>query len=155
MRELLALLIPACAISVFLYRSAGWTSARAAIASLALALCLGIGFSSVVSTGLIVIGIAPTSRAFVLADVALWVIVGTLGLFTRRAAESREPRAQSRETWLLPADVDVGCGCCVCDDERPGRDVFCRDQSRVSARRVGCVGDLEPARAISVSRWRG
>ncbi|HZL96466.1 MAG TPA: hypothetical protein VFB99_22620 [Vicinamibacterales bacterium] len=113
MRELLALLIPVCAIGVFLYRSAGWTSARAASASLALALCLGIGFSSVVSTGLIVIGIAPTSRAFVLADVALWVIVGALGLFTRRAAESPEPKAQSPEPrvesreWLLPAAFGV------------------------------------------------
>ena len=83
------------------------------IASLALALCLGIGFSSVVSTALIVIGIAPTSRAFVLADVALWVIVGALGLFTRRAAESPEPKAQSPEPrvesreWLLPAAFGV------------------------------------------------
>jgi hypothetical protein len=97
MRELLALLIPACAIGACLSRSAGLPSARAAVASLALAMCLGIGFSSVVSIGLIVIGIAPTSRAFVLADVALWVIVGALGLFTRRAAESPEPKAQSRE----------------------------------------------------------
>ena len=113
MRELLALLIPVCAIGVFLYRSAGWTSARAAIASLALALCLGIGFSSIVSTGLIVIGIAPTSWAFVLADVALWVIVGALGLFTRRVAESPEPKAQGPESrvesreWLLPAAFGV------------------------------------------------
>ena len=91
----------------------GWTSARAAIASLALALCLGIGFSSVVSTGLIVIGIAPTSWAFVLADVALWVIVGALGWLTRRVAESPEPKAQGPEPrvesreWLLPAAFGV------------------------------------------------
>jgi hypothetical protein len=86
MRELLALLIPACAIGVFLYRSAGVTSARAAVASLALALCLGIGFSSVVSTALIVIGVAPTSRAFVLVDLVVWAIVAALGWWTNNAS---------------------------------------------------------------------
>ena len=137
MREAIAVLIPACAIGVFLYRSPGLVSARAAVASLALALCLGIGFSSVVSTALIVIGVAPTSRTFVVADIVVWAIVSALGWWTRwaaqspepraqspepraqsrepRAAQSREPRAQSREpraaqsreSWLLPAAFSV------------------------------------------------
>jgi hypothetical protein len=122
MREAIAVLIPACAIGVFLYRSAGLTSARAAAASLALALCLGIGFSSVVSLALIVIGITPTSRAFVLADMALWAIVAALGWYTGRVfqspetkvqrppepnAQSPEPRAESQESWLLPAAFGV------------------------------------------------
>ena len=65
------------------------------------------------STALIVIGVAPTSRAFVLADVAVWVVVGALAWFTRRAAESPEPKAQSPEPraesreWLLPAAFGV------------------------------------------------
>src|SRR5262245_48321699 len=107
MREAIALLIPACAIGVFLYRSVGSSSARAVVASIALALCLGIGFSSVVSTALVALGIAPTSRAFVLADIAVWVIVGVIGWSTKQAAQSPEPKAQSRETWLLPAAFGV------------------------------------------------
>jgi hypothetical protein len=103
MREAIALLIPASAIGVFLYRSVGSSSARAAVASLALAFCLGIGFSSVLSTVLIALGIGPTSRAFVLADVVVWTIVGALGWFTKPILQSREPRAESREPWLLPA----------------------------------------------------
>ena len=79
MRALVALLIPACAIGVFLYRSAGWRSARAAVAFLALALSLGIGFSSVVSLALILIGVEPASRTFVLSDFAVWAIVAALG----------------------------------------------------------------------------
>ena len=109
MREAISVLIPACAIGICLYPSAR----RHVVFSLALALCLGIGFSSVVSTGLIVIGIAPTSRAFVLADVAVWVVVGALAWLTRRAAESPEQKAQSPEPrvesreWLLPAAFGV------------------------------------------------
>ncbi len=43
----------------------------------------------------------------------MWVIVGALGWFTRRAAESPEPKAQSPESrverreWLLPAAFGV------------------------------------------------
>jgi hypothetical protein len=121
MREAIAVLIPACAIGVFLYpRSAGLTSARAAVASFSLALCLGIGFSSVVSTGLIVSGVAPSSRAFVLADMALWAIVAAVGWYTGRASQRPESRAQSRapkaqppaprveiRAWLLPAAFGV------------------------------------------------
>ena len=115
MREAIAVLIPAYAIGVFLYRSLGLVSARVAVASLALALCLGIGFSSVVSTALIVIGVAPTSRAFVVADIVVWAIVSALGWWTTKwvaespepRAQSRESRAQSRESWLLPAAFGV------------------------------------------------
>ena len=121
MREAIALLLPACAIGVVLYRSAGVMSARAAAASLALALCLGIGFSSVVSTALIFSGIAPASRAFVLIDVATWAIVAALSWWTTSAAKSREPKAKSpkpkaqspepeaqgRAPWLLPATFGV------------------------------------------------
>ena len=91
MREAISVLIPACAIGICLYPA----GRRYVVFSLALAFCLGIGFSSVVSTALIVIGVAPSSRAFVLADVAVWVVVGALAWFTRRAAESPEPKAQS------------------------------------------------------------
>ncbi len=107
MREAIALLLPACAIGVVLYRSAGVMRARAAVASLALALCLGIGFSSVVSTALIFSGIAPVSRAFVLIDVATWAIVAALSWWTTSAAKSPEPKAQSREPWLLPVTFGV------------------------------------------------
>jgi hypothetical protein len=107
MRETIALLIPASAIGVFLYRSVGSSSARAVAASLALAFCLGIGFSSVVSIALIVIGVAPTSRAFVLVDVVVWVIVAALCWSMRGTAKSPEPKAQSRETWLLPVAFGV------------------------------------------------
>jgi hypothetical protein len=111
MREAIAVLIPACAIGVFLYpRSADF---RSIVSSLALAFCLGIGFSSLVSLALIIGGIAPTSRAFVLIDVAIWIIVAVLGWRIRRVAQGREPRAQSpepsqsREPWLLPATFSV------------------------------------------------
>jgi hypothetical protein len=107
MRETIALLIPASAIGVFLYRSVGSSSARAVAASLALAFCLGTGFSSVVSIALIVIGVAPTSRAFVLVDVVVWVIVAALCWSMRGTAKSPEPKAQSRETWLLPVAFGV------------------------------------------------
>lgn len=107
MREAIAVLIPACAIGVFLYRSLGLVSARAAVAALALAVCLGIGFSSIVSTALIVSGVAPTSRTFVPADIAVWAIIGVLGWSTKPAARSQESRAQSRESWLLPTAFGV------------------------------------------------
>ncbi len=83
MREAMALLIPACAIGLFLLprrttalgQPAVTGRRRAAVSSVTLALCLGIGFSSLVSTALIVIGIAPTTSRFVLVDVAIWAIV--------------------------------------------------------------------------------
>jgi len=114
MREAISILIPACAIGICLY-PAGLPSTglrpgktrRYVVFSLALAFCLGIGFSSVVSTTLIVIGVAPSSRAFVLTDMSIWAIVAALGWYTRRAPERPESRDQSRETWLLPAAFGV------------------------------------------------
>jgi hypothetical protein len=106
MRELLALLIPACAIGVFLYRSAGWRSARAAVAFLALALSLGIGFSSVVSLALILIGVEPASRTFVLSDFAVWAIVAALGWRTNNASTPNcrlpIPTRPQFWDWLAP-----------------------------------------------------
>jgi len=106
MRELLALLIPACAIGVFLYRSAGLTSARATVASLALAFCLGIGFSSIVSTALIVIGVAPTSRAFVLVDLVLWAIVAVLGWLNTSSTPNFQLPSSNLSTPKRPQSLD-------------------------------------------------
>jgi hypothetical protein len=120
MREAISVLIPACAIGICLYPSAALPTGlrpgktrRSVVFSLALAFCLGIGFSSVVSTALIVIGAAPTSPAFVLADIAVWVIIAALGWWMRRAAgspglksQSPQPRVERRE-WLLPAAFGV------------------------------------------------
>ncbi len=106
MRESIALLIPACTIGVFLYRSVGAISARVAVACVALASCLGIGFSSVISITLIVLGIAPTSRAFVLADLAVWMIVAALCWRIRKAStpNSQLPTPKSEPwSWLLAA----------------------------------------------------
>jgi hypothetical protein len=97
MREALALLIPACAIGIFLVpRRAGWR--RSTILAATLSLCLGIGFSSFVSTALIVGGIAPTATSFVVTDVAIWTAIGVLGWWLKEhGTQSPEPRAQSPE----------------------------------------------------------
>jgi hypothetical protein len=97
MREAIALLIPACAIGMFLYPRR---------ASIALAFCLGIGFSSVVSTALIAIGVAPTSRVFVLTDIAVWAIVAAFGWRTRPRAQSPGPRAD----WIFAGMFAVVSG---------------------------------------------
>ena len=95
MREVLALLIPASAIGVFLLpRPARW--GRALVSAATLSICLGIGFSSLTSLALIVVGIAPTTRSFLVADVAIWASVAVLGWWvTERRTLSREPRAES------------------------------------------------------------
>jgi hypothetical protein len=99
MREALALLIPACAIGVTLLPRPV-RGGRSLVAIATLTLCLGIGFSSLVSTALIVIGIAPTTVGFVVADVAIWASIGTLGWWTRRTVEKQAPGtgAESRES---------------------------------------------------------
>jgi hypothetical protein len=111
MREAIALLIPACAIGVCLYRFAGAARARAAVVSLALAFSLGIGFSSVVSTALIAAGVAPTGRAFVLADLVVWAIVGALGWWTMTSpaanAQLPTPMGPARRDWLPVAAFAV------------------------------------------------
>jgi len=97
MREVLALLIPAAAIGVFLLpRPARW--GRALVSAATLSICLGIGFSSLTSLALIVVGIAPTMRSFLVADIAIWASVAVLGWWaTERRTQSREPSAESRE----------------------------------------------------------
>jgi hypothetical protein len=117
MREILALLIPACAIGILvLPRPPRY--GRSLIAAVTLAFCLGIGFSSLTSTALIIVlGISPATRGFVLADIAIWTSVGVLGWWIRRAklrahswqpiAESLQPKAESlepRAESLTPAD---------------------------------------------------
>jgi hypothetical protein len=90
MREALALLIPACALGGFLLPR-GARRGRAAISAAALSLCLGIGFSSVISTTLIVMGIAPTTAGFVVVDAVIWASVAALAWRMRRAALEQEP----------------------------------------------------------------
>jgi hypothetical protein len=120
MLEALALLIPACAIGIFLVPRPV-RRGPSTIGAATLAFCLGIGFSSLVSTALIVGGIAPTTTSFVVADVAIWAAVGVLGWWLRTClrepraqsrepgVESREPRAQSREpnVWIVRAAFAV------------------------------------------------
>ena len=114
MREALALLIPACAIGVFLLPRRHTAGSRSAVAAVTLALCLGIGFSSLTSSGLIVIGIAPTTVGFVVADVAIWLSVGALGWWMRQTGRLEsaslvpEPGAEipppaERLDWILRA----------------------------------------------------
>ena len=77
--------------------------ARHAVSGIALALCLGIGLSSLTSIALVAIGISPATRSFVLTDIAIWVSVAAVGWWTRRRwsaqvrARSRESRAESLE----------------------------------------------------------
>jgi hypothetical protein len=112
MREALSLLIPACAIGVFvLPRSGGW--ARSSVFAATLSLCLGIGFSSVIATALIVGGVAPAGPGFVLADLTIWIIVAAIGWRMRepktrtpeREAESLEP--VDRLDWIVRAAFGV------------------------------------------------
>ena len=119
MREILALLIPACAIGILMLPRP-LRYGRSLIAAVTLAFCLGIGFSSLTSTALIIVlGISPATRGFVLADIAIWTSVGVLGWWVRRAklraqspqliAESLQPRAESLEPgdWLLRAAFGI------------------------------------------------
>jgi hypothetical protein len=90
MREALALLIPACAIAVFLLPRPV-RPGRASAGAAALALCLGIGFSSLVSLALVLMGIAPATTAFVVVDVVIWISVAVLAWRMRSAAWKPEP----------------------------------------------------------------
>jgi hypothetical protein len=117
MREVLALLIPACAIGI-LVLPCPFRPGRRLVAAVTLAFCLGIGVSSLTSTALIIVlGISPATRGFVLADIAIWTSVGVLGWWLRRAnrrghgrlpkAESPKPKAEGLEPKaesLTPAD---------------------------------------------------
>jgi hypothetical protein len=118
MLEILALLIPACAIAILMLPRP-LRGGRSLIAVVTLAFCLGIGFSSVTSTALIVGGLAPTTGTFVLADVAIWIGVSVVGWWARRSgrelraespalrAESPEPRAQSPIDSILRAAFGI------------------------------------------------
>jgi hypothetical protein len=110
MREALALLIPACAIAVFLLPGPV-RPGRASAGAAALALCLGIGFSSLVSLALVVIGIVPSTTAFIVADVVIWMSVAVLAWRMRSAAWKQDPgrprpdpgrgRRASGVDWIL------------------------------------------------------
>lgn len=102
MREALALLLPACAIGALvpaLHRCLGRPSRVSAVA---LALCLGIGLSSITTTALIALGVAPNSGGFVLADAMIWVAVGATGWWARRRGFLAVP-----EPCRRPAVVEV------------------------------------------------
>src|SRR5262245_2801048 len=112
MREALCLLIPACAIGVFvLPRSVG--RARSLVFAATLSLCLGIGFSSVIATALIVGGVAPAGPGFVLADLTIWIMVAALGWRMRGPKTQRpEPETESPEPvdrldWIVRAAFGV------------------------------------------------
>ncbi len=96
MREALALLIPACAIGIcVLPRPLRW--GRSSVSAAALSLCLGIGFSSLVSIALVVMGAAPTTTGFVVADVAIWTGVAALAWWARHTTSKQEPSRFSSE----------------------------------------------------------
>ena len=81
MGEAVALLMPACAIALFLFpilpaaaagtlaegqtRRRSRAVARHAVSARALATCLGIGFSSLTSAAFVALGIAPASSSVV------------------------------------------------------------------------------------------
>lgn len=113
MREVLALLLPACAIGFFILPRP-LDRGRASLCAAALALGLGIGFSSLTSTALIAGGIAPATVSFVSIDVAIWGGIAVLGWSIRRrmAATSVAPRppgrignmaSRDRIDWILRA----------------------------------------------------
>ena len=122
MREALALLIPACAIGLFLFpvlpALATTVSTRTVAAGLrpavlagapsfhavciALALCLGIGFSSLTPSLSSSSASRPRRRRFVLTDVAIWTSVGALGWWTRHAEAPSDPGAETRSQRREP-----------------------------------------------------
>jgi hypothetical protein len=83
-REALALIIPACAIGALVPSLRLCLGRPSRVSAIALALCLGIGFSSVTTTALIVMGVAPQSGRFILVDAMIWGIVGVTGWWVRR-----------------------------------------------------------------------
>ena len=114
MREALALIIPACAIGFFVLPRP-LRKGRASLFAATLALGLGIGFSSIISTALIVSGVDPATAGFVLIDAAIWGSIAALGWAVRRrmAAKSAVPypgelrieaaASSDRLDWVLRA----------------------------------------------------
>jgi len=112
MREALALLIPACAVGALIPSLSVCLGPPSRVSAAALALCLGIGFSSLTTTGLIVLGIAPGTGRFVLADAVIWAIVGLAGWWIRRRGLLEAPeitrrpaaaRTLNRVDWIVRA----------------------------------------------------
>jgi hypothetical protein len=108
MREALALLIPACAIGLFVMpHPLRW--GRSSVVAATLSLCLGTGFASLVSTALVVMDVAPTTTGFVVADVAIWAAIAVLAWWGRRAAwqqEAGSSRSEPAARNRVPGRVD-------------------------------------------------
>lgn len=109
-REAIALLVPACAI-VLLAPSLRSICGRSGASTAALALCLGIGLSSVTTTGLIAAGMTPREGIFVATDAAIWAIAGTTGWWLgwkrdRSVSNTHPPvraRSLNRLDWIVRA----------------------------------------------------
>lgn len=107
MLEVLAVLIPACAIAVFLCPRRGRARARHVVGAITLASCLGIGFSSLTTLALVASGIALTTRRFVLFDMAIWTTVAAIGWWLRaqrrhvREAPAVTSGDEPRSPWIL------------------------------------------------------
>jgi hypothetical protein len=85
-REAVALLLPGAAI-VLAVPSLRAACRHSRIATAALAAALGIGLSSVTTTGFLAIGLVPGDTGFLLADASIWAAIGALGWwFGRRGA---------------------------------------------------------------------
>jgi len=84
MREAVALLIPGCAIGVLMPPLAVGNGRPSRVSAAALAMCLGIGCSSVTTAALMFVGIAPHGRGFILADAAIWASVAAIGWWRHR-----------------------------------------------------------------------
>jgi hypothetical protein len=102
MREVLALLIPAGAIGVFMLPFP-LRRGRSFVSAVTLSICLGIGFSSIVSIALIALGVAAGTDRFALIDAAIWASVAALGWWVRGrmapAADFQLPTSARSEPW--------------------------------------------------------
>ena len=111
MRETLALLIPSCAMAAAVPSLVSCVGGHSRAAAAALALCLGIGFSSVTTIALLVSGIAIHSSAFVVIDAAIWTLVGGAGLWINRGVRVNDTHLLSagdnanRVGWIVRAVV--------------------------------------------------
>lgn len=102
-REAIALLVPACAIWAILPPFSFGLSQPARLAAFALAVCLGIGFSSITTVGFILAGIGPGSSGFVASDALMWTIVGVVGWYFRRTGVLAAPTGVRTPTASVAA----------------------------------------------------